>query len=443
MRATARLLPAGLLLLLLAAPAPAQYPGRTRTPGAGQPAAPRNATPSDEAESSLPAVRLGALLPLSGAGAWFGKEMRQGMELAIGELNPAGRPDASKRRADGTLDERARPEKPVTPPEPAGEEARPSPGVRLTLEAADVPPLDVKRAAAEFNRLAALGMPVVFTASVTPTLAIQPLAAARDVLVVHGGVMTGRLPAASRTLLHTRPSVAARVEALLEHAAGQKLRRLALLTAGDEFGKAVRAAAAARGRAGGGSLVLEESLTLDAPDLPARIRRLGRVAPEAVVLGFRGADLGDLAARLREGGYAGPLYLLDDDPAVRLAGGPALDGAVVVSDAFVPEAGSPGERFADGYKKRFGGAPSRHAVQAYDAVMMLAAGIAAAAAEGRPAPGGARLRDALLAARSFPSVAGGRVVLRDDGTLARPLALFTVEAGELAFVRHLAPPGPS
>jgi len=278
---------------------------------------------------------------------------------------------------------------------------------------------------------------------VTPTLTIQPLAAARDVLVVHAGVVTGRLPAASRTLLHTRPSVAARVEALLDHAAEQKLRRLALLAAGDEFGKAVRAAASARWRDRGGSLVLEESLSLDAPDLPARIRRLGRLAPETVVLGFRGADLGDLAARLREGGYAGPLYLLDDDPAVRLAGGPALDGAVVVSDAFVPEAGSPGERFADAYKKRFGDAPSRHAAQAYDAVLMLAAGIMAAAAEGRGTPGGARLRDALLAVRSFPSVFVGRAVLRDDGTLARPLALFTVEAGKLAFVRYLPPPGPS
>ena len=431
MRATARLLPAGLLLLLLAGPTLAQYPGRSRTPEAGLPAAPREtAPPGAETRPSGPTVRLGALLPLSGTGAWFGKEIRQGIELAIADLTSSRRSDPPPREEEAVA---------------AGQRASEEPpaGVSFALEAADVPPLDVKRAADEFKRLAALGVPVVFTASVTPTLAIQPLAAARDVLVVHAGVVTGRLPAASRTLLHTRPSVAARVEALLEHAAGQKRRRLALLAAGDEFGKAVRAAASARGRAGGGSLVLEESLTLDAPDLPARIRRLGRVAPEAVVLGFRGADLGDLAARLREGGYAGPLYLLDDDPAVRLAGGPALDGAVVVSGAFIPEAGSPGERFADGYKKRFGDVPSRHAAQAYDAVLMLAAGIMAAAAEGRGTPGGARLRDALVAARSFPSIFGGRAVLRDDGTLARPLALFTVEAGQLAFVRYLPPPGPS
>src|SRR2546429_8317747 len=38
-----------------------------------------------------PTLRIGALLPLSGASAWYAKEMRQGMELAVAELTPAGK----------------------------------------------------------------------------------------------------------------------------------------------------------------------------------------------------------------------------------------------------------------------------------------------------------------------------------------------------------------
>src|SRR5438445_7174108 len=38
-----------------------------------------------------PTLRIGALLPLSGASGWYGKEMRQGMELAVAELTPAGK----------------------------------------------------------------------------------------------------------------------------------------------------------------------------------------------------------------------------------------------------------------------------------------------------------------------------------------------------------------
>jgi ABC-type branched-subunit amino acid transport system substrate-binding protein len=466
MRALPRLALALTALVLLAgAPALAQLPGLPRTPGASQPAPRREAptTPGDRARAAGPTVHLGALLPLTGAGAWFGKEMRQGLEMAITELNRAGRPgpEPEKERAEATPKDAAPGDgapKEATPKEPAPKaaakdaarpaeppllEGLPAPGVALALDAADVHPLDVKRATDEFARLAGLQVPVVFTASVGPTLAIRSLAAARDVLVIHQGVVGGRIPPSSRTLLHLRPPVGARVEALLAHAAAEKVRRLALVAAGDEFGKAVRAAVSARWREHGGSLVGEESLSLDAPDLRSRFRRLARLAPEAVVLGFEGSDAGDVAARLRSAGYAGPLYLLDDDPGVRLAGGPAVDGAVVVSDAFVPEPGSAAERFASAYKKRFGELPSAYAARAFDAVLMVAEGLRAAAAEGRPTPGGARLGAALLAVRSFPSIGGGRVVLQDDGTLARPLALFTVEDGKLAFVRHLPPAGQS
>jgi hypothetical protein len=208
---------------------------------------------------------------------------------------------------------------------PDGQQAGlPAAGVSFALEAADVQPLDVKRAADEFNRLTALGVPVIFTASATPTLAIYPLASARNVLVVHLGVVTARLPAASRTLLHARPPVAARVDALLADVAKQKVRRLALLAAGDEFGKTVRAAVSARWRERGGSLAPEESLTLDAPDLAARIRHLVGSPPGGRPQLPRRRP-GDLAARLRDSGFARRLYLPTATPP---SSGPARPSAM-------------------------------------------------------------------------------------------------------------------
>ncbi|HEV8673207.1 MAG TPA: ABC transporter substrate-binding protein [Methylomirabilota bacterium] len=406
--------------LLLAAGGDARAQSLPRLPSAGAPAAPRPETdgPSSKPKSSLPSVRIGALLPLSGTSAWFGKEMRQGMELAIADLDRAPDPDA--------------------PPALAAE-----PGVHLALEAADVSPLNLKQATEAFARLAATGAPVIFTASATPTVTVQPLAAARDVLLVHLGLVTERLASASRTLIHARAPIAARVEALVAYAAERQVRRLALLAAGDEFGKAVRAALAASWRERGAALVHEESVSLDAPDLAARLRRLVRVGPDAVVLGFRGADLGDLALRLREAGYAGPLALLDDDPIALLAAGPGLQNAAVIADAFRPEPGSAGARFTDVYTKKFGSAPSGHAATAYDAVTLVAAGLRQAMAERGGPPGGGRLRDVLLARRRFDSVYGGELRLRDDGTVSRPLALFSVDGGQLTFVRYLAPGKPA
>jgi ABC-type branched-subunit amino acid transport system substrate-binding protein len=290
---------------------------------------------------------------------------------------------------------------------------------------------------AQFGQLAALGVPVVLTASPTPTLAIYPTAAARDILVVHQGLLTSRLPATSRTLLHVRPSVATRAEALVAYARGRGAVRLGILASGDEFGRAVRAVAAARWRAWGLALVQDESVSLQTPDLGERLRRLVRLAPDALLLGLEGPDLGDVARRAREAGYPGFVLALDDDPAVALAAGPELEPAVVLAEAFVAEPGTRAERFAEAYRKKFGGPPSRWAAQGYEAVAMIADGVRAAR-EGRGGPvGGARLRDALVARRSFPALSGGRVVLRDDGSVVRPLGLFAASGGRLTFVRYV------
>ena len=440
MRAIRRLLVAGLVLITLAPPAFPQLPGGPKYPsGASAPAAPREEKPPEvevkPTVPALPTLRLGAMLPLTGPAAWFGKEMRQGLELAVADLNAA--------RAANAADSIRGEEEAVTLLRHDADQGLPFAPATLALETADVKSMDAKKAADEFNRLAGMGAIAVFTASVSPTLAIQPLALARNVLVVHQGFVDSRLLAPSRVLVHTRPSIATYADALVARAEEEKLRQLGLLAAGDEFGKALRAAVSARWRERGRTLAVEESLTPEASDLASRLRHVTRLAPDALVLGYRGTELGDMAARLREVGYQGKLYLLDDDVEPRLAAGPALGNAVIVSEAFDAKAGARSERFAEGYKKKFGDAPSRYAASAYDAAVLVAAGIRAGTAGGRGVPGGARLREVLLGLRDVPSLYGGPLTLRTDGALARPLALFRVEGMKLVFLKALLPAKPS
>lgn len=430
-------------VVVLSAAVAAQNPLRpTKKPLPGSPASPSpRADPVGEAATAdLPRLRLGALLPLTGASAWYGEEMRHGMELAAADLNPPPRstqPTTRSLTTPGT----SGPDQ-AAPPEAGGaQEGVPNPALRVSLEILDVQPLNVRDAAADFMRLAATGTTVVFTASATPTLAIHPLAASRDILVVHQGLPGDRFPASSQTLLHTRPSVGSRAAGLAAAAWEHGIRRLAVLAGGDEFGRAVRATLSAGWRERGASLAYEESLLLEAPDLPVRLARVARLRPEAVCLAFRGQDLGELARRLREAGYAGLLLALDDDPAALLTAGPALSDTMLLVDRFVPEPETRGARFAKAYEAKFGRSPSRFAANAYDAVSILAEATRVALQEGRGIPSGARLRETLLARRAFPSVYGGQIVVRDDGTLERPLALFRVERGREVFVRYISPSG--
>ena len=485
--------------------------------------APGQRTPRPAAPTG-PALRLGALLPLSGPGAWFGTEIRQGLELAAQEVSPAqptwpdgdeasespapsgvgsGRRSSSGRGATsrpstGKSDSEVAPPGTATRPSTGksdgeiaspgtatrpstgksdsevaspGTATRPSTGksdgeiaspgtakaparaprepieppdrprtLTLVVETFDVQPVDLRAATDETNRLLGSGVTAILTASPTPALAAYSLAAPRDILVLHAGVPTDRFPPTSRTLLQLRPSAAARGDVLGAYAWERGHRRLAVVAGGDAFGRALRAAVAARWRQRGGQLTKDESVSLDASDLRARLRPIARAAPEAAVLGFQGAALGEAARALREAGYTGLLLATDDDRAALLAGGSALDGALILSDAFVPVAGSRGARFARAYQARHKTLPSRFAASAYEAATLLAEGASRVLADGRNLTG-SRLRDVLAAAQRRPSLYAGDLVIRDDGTVARPLALFRVDGNRLSFESYVSPDG--
>ena len=434
-------------------------------PVPGQEVAPRPTTPTG------PVLRVGALLPLTGPGAWFGAEIKQGLELAVAELSPppqrsvspAAESAAESGSPSGEGEPKAGPEAQPSPsdrlgetaespssaptkdrsPRPPSEPIEPADRPRtltLILQALDVQPLDVKDAGAKANRLLGSGVAAIVTASPTPTLTVYPLAAARDALVLHAGLATERFPATSRTLLQLRPSVVDRADVLGAHAWERGIRRLGLLAGGDGFGRAVRTAVAARWRQQGGHLAHEESVSLDASDLRSRLRAVVRVAPEAVVLGFQGVALGDATRALRDVGYAGQILATDDDRAALLAAGRALNGALILTDAFVPLPGSRGARFARAYEARYKAPPSRFAASAYEAATLLAEAARRSLQDGRGVAG-SRLRDVLAAGRRFPSLYAGDLVVRDDGTLARPLALFRVEGDALAFETYVGPDG--
>jgi ABC-type branched-subunit amino acid transport system substrate-binding protein len=453
-------------------------------------AQPAPVTPSTRGEAALPVLTLGALLPLSGPGAWFGTEIRRGLELALAEAGPPPRrfaapaggaaPSAGDRgsQGDGSRDPgvaggrggnpappagsaAGAPSRAATPsregklgPEaPRAEPAKPLPAasepieppdrrraVQLVVKVQDVQPLDVAAAAEAFKRLLTAGAVAVFTASPTPTLTVYPQAASRDVLVLHCGLPTDSLPSTSRTLLQLRPSVAARGERLAAYAWAEGVRRLGVLADGDDFGRALRGTVGRQWQRHGGVPVHDESLSPDASDLRGRLRALVRAGPEAVVLGYRGPALGTMARAAREAGYRGVVLAADDDRAALLAGGPALEDARLLGDAFVAVPGTRGERFARAYAAKHGSPPSRFAAAAYEAALILVDAATWAVDQGRDLTG-SRLREGLVTLRRFPSLYAGEVVVADDGTLVRPLALVRVEQGQVSFQGYVDPEG--
>jgi substrate-binding family protein len=105
---------------------------------------------------------------------------------------------------------------------------------------------------------------------------------------------------------------------------------------------------------------------------------------------------------------------------------------MLLSDAFVPMPGSRGARFARAYEARHSQPPSRFAASAYEVAIVLAEAAERSLASGRGVTA-SRLRDVLTTGGPFPSLYAGDLVLRDDGTLGRPLALFRVDSERSVF----------
>lgn len=398
-----------ILALVLLAAALAASPARPADPERRPPGAAPAGKPS--AEPQLPAYTIGALLPLSGDAAWFGKVMRGGMELAVGEIKEGF-------------------------------------GFRFKLAVEDLHSPLPKDAEAAFTRLLIGERAVaVFTASATPTLAVLPRATRERVLVLHGGVVSDRLVGASPLLFHTRLRLELRGEAAAAWARERGVRRLAVLASGDAFGRELQERLAEAWRRRGQGPIAEASLLVDSPDLETRLRGILRSAPEAIVLALPGPDWGMLAVRLRDLGYRGPLLGLDDAPEAVLVAGPKAEGVEVLAEVFAAppegegEASSRAGRFTAAYRAEYGADPERYAANAYEAIHLLAAALSELPGPLQGAAKGDRLRRALLEGSPYPSVYDGLVRLREDGTLVRPLALLTVADGKLTFTRYLDPSG--
>lgn len=373
--------------------------------------------PAKAPQPSLPTYTIGALLPLTGDGAWFGKVMRAGMELAAGEIGEGF-------------------------------------GFRFKLVVEDVHPSNHKEAVPAFTKLAVTERAIaVFTASATPTLAVLPYATRERVLLLHGGVVNPRLVGASPLLFHTRPRLALRGEAAAVWARERGVKRLAILASGEAFGTETRGRLGELWRRRGGSVVAEEGLLVDSPDLEAGLGRVLKRAPEAIVLAFSGQGWGAVAARLRDLGYRGPLLALDDAPEALLVAGPKAEGVEILTEAFARSApgddktkaavsaGGPGDGlgFAGSYREKYGADPERYAANAYEAVHLLAVALRRLPKPLEGLARGDRLRRALIEGSPYPSVYGGVVHFREDGSVVRPLALFTVTGGKPTFSRYLDP----
>jgi len=169
-------------------------------------------------------------------------------------------------------------------------------------------------------------------------------------------------------------------------------------------------------------------------DFRSLIIRAKAFNPDAIMIWGHGTpDEGVIMKQARELGVTTQMYNGSATPTVksyREAAGKAMDG--LIYSGFKYDRAS-AQRLIDDYKAKLGFEPDFAALEVYDMINMVAAGIKANGYDGEG------IRKHIAGLKDFRSVGGGLVSMDADGQTENPVGLYLVKDGEKAVFEEIQP----
>lgn len=355
-------------------------------------------------------IKVGMILAMTGAGAFYGQVMSRGAQLAVDQINTAGGISGWKLEL-------------VIEDHKSGDADAAVTGARKLL--------DVDR------------VPVILTSYSAPTLAIQPLAVEKKVLLLNGGGVGSAL-VGKPTLFNTR-MLSSQTAPFIVQWAVEKLgaKRVATLFWNDAAGQGVNQAVKETCVRLGCQVVVEEPHDLGAKSYSAQLARIRAARPDVVALGSFADDVGYIVNQARALGVAVPIVGVEWTPNAQKIGGAAMNGYLIAVDRFDPAGGDDNTRtFVDAYRTAHGQVPEFYAANYYEHVELVLRPLITRVVKrgGDPSKPGEILGEmerALKEGFTFPSVYGGAMRLHADGTVAKPMGVFKVEGDDLQLVGRI------
>lgn len=275
-----------------------------------------------------PPLKIGALLPETGAGAVFADYIRKGLDLAAEEIN-AKQPGA------------------------------------ITLLYGDSKN-DPKEGVTVFQRMVLTDHPpVVITALSSVTKAVAPLAKDNDTVVIGTAVGLPNVTAPSDYVFRVYPEANGLAGVIAEYAA-KHYKTAAVAYINDDFGMSGAATFKKVFEAAGGKVVHQEPYNLLEKDFRTQWEKIKAAAPECVWVTGYGPAYSVVVRQMKEAGVNSAL-LADMTlglPVTLKNVGDAAEGVVYVDGPIDPD-------FAARFQAKYNEPPTSYAGYAYDIVMML------------------------------------------------------------------------
>jgi len=185
----------------------------------------------------------------------------------------------------------------------------------------------------------------------------------------------------------------------------------------------------------GGNIIADESYSEGDTDFSAQLTSMKAKNPQAVFVPGYYTEVGLIARQAKKLGLTVPLLGGDgwDSPKLVEIGGEALEGAFYSNHFSVNDPNPTIQTFVSDYKARFGEIPDAIAGLAYDSANILFDAIRRANST-EPA----KLRDALAQTKDFAGVTG-RITLDQDRNAVKPAVVLQVKGGKLEYRETINP----
>jgi len=185
----------------------------------------------------------------------------------------------------------------------------------------------------------------------------------------------------------------------------------------------------------GGQIVAEEDYAQGDTDFRAQLTAIKSSKPDVVFVPGYYTDAGLIARQARQLGLTATLLGGDGWESEKLfeLGGSAIEGSYYSNHYAVDNPAPKTQKFLTDYKKRFGSVPDSLAALGYDAAMVGLAAIDEANGTDGPA-----VRDAIARTKDFDGVAG-KINLDAKRNAIKPAVVLKVAGGKLQYVTTIAP----
>jgi branched-chain amino acid transport system substrate-binding protein len=335
---------------------------------------------------------IGYTATLTGEFASYGLQMRQGVDLAVDEINAKGGINGKQVSIESVDDVG----KPANGPVVA-QKFCDNKSVRAVL-------------GYSFSSVALAAIPVIEQCKLP---------------VVASAVTSPQLSGASSFFFRdvvTDAVQGANVGKFVVETAGH--HKIALLHQQDDYGNGLAAAFTKQAKASGATVTSDQAYQLGTKDFQTQLDKLNRESPDAIFIAGFYPEAVKIAQQARSAGITTPLFGSDGllSPDLITLGGKDVEG-VVLQGAFTPTLKTPAvEAFVAKFNKKFHEDPSSWAALAYDAVNA----VAAAAATGTTRE---QIREGLAGLKGVEGMTG-EIAFDDKGDRISSGVFLTVKGGQ-------------